>query len=141
MQWAKAFGAGFLATLVFHQGLVALLYLAGVMPAPAYNFAATQPFGVPAVLSLAFWGGIWGVPLWWLIRFKQPRLYWGVSLLFGAIAPTAVAMLLVFPLKGLPTTAMTWVGGFILNAAWGFGVGLFMMLLFRCYPMSRERVQ
>ena len=32
MQWVKAFVAGFLATLVFHQGLLALLHAAAVVP-------------------------------------------------------------------------------------------------------------
>ncbi len=140
MQWVKAFVAGFLATLVFHQGLLALLHAAAVVPVSAYNWASSHPLGVPAVLSLAFWGGVWALPLWWLIRFKQPRLYWLVSVLFGAIAPTVVAMLLVFPLKGLPVGAATWVGGFILNAAWGLGVGVFMGPVFRTYPMAPEMI-
>ena len=79
MQWVKAFVAGFLSTLIFHQGLLALLYAAGVVPAPPYNLAASEPLGVPAVVSLAFWGGIWGLPLWWLIRYKPARLFWLVS--------------------------------------------------------------
>ena len=88
MQWVKAFVAGFLATLVFHQGLLALLHAAAVVPVSPYNWAPSAPLGVPAVLSLAFWGGVWGLPLWWLIRFKPAHLYWSVAVLFGAIAPT-----------------------------------------------------
>ena len=141
MQWAKAFGAGFLSTLVFHQGLLAILHLLGVVPVAPYNLAASGPLGVPAVFSLAFWGGLWGLPLWWLIRFKRAGLYWAVSLLFGAIAPRVVAMLLVFPLKGLPVSTTTWIGGLILNAAWGLGVALFMILLFRSYPASLRRMR
>lgn len=140
MQWVKAFVAGFLATLVFHQGLLALLHAAAVVPVSAYNWSASDPLGVPTVLSLAFWGGVWGLPLWWLIRFKQARLYWLVSVLFGAIAPTVVAMLLVFPMKGIPVSAATWAGGFILNAAWGLGVAVFMGPVFRAYPMPPEMI-
>ena len=54
MQWVKAFVAGFLATLVFHQGLLALLHAAAVVPVSPYNWAPSAPLGVPAVLSLAF---------------------------------------------------------------------------------------
>jgi len=140
MQWVKAFVAGFLATPVFHQGLLALLHATGVVPVAAYNWAPSSPLGVPAVLSLAFWGGVWGVPVWWLIRFKPPRLYWSVSVLFGAIAPTVIAMLLVFPIKGLPVSGATWVGGFILNAAWGLGVAVLMGPVFRSYPMAPEMI-
>lgn len=136
MQWVKAFIAGVLATLIFHQGLLAALYAAGMVPVAPYNMTATAPLGVPAVLSLAFWGGVWGVPLWWLIRFKPKHLFWMVSLLFGAVAPTVVAMLLVFPAKGLPVSAMTWVGGLILNAAWGLGVAVLMGPVFRSYPAA-----
>mgnify|MGYP001189761596 CR=1 FL=1 len=88
MQWVKAFVAGFLATLVFHQGLLALLHAAAVVPVSPYNWAPSAPLGVPAVLSLAFWGGVWGLPLWWLIRFKPAHLYWSVAVLFGC-GPTA----------------------------------------------------
>jgi hypothetical protein len=55
------FIAGFLATLIFHQVVVALLWWAGVAPFGPFSMAATQPFGVPAVISLAFWGGVWGI--------------------------------------------------------------------------------
>ena len=134
MQWFKAFIAGVLATLIFHQGLLGLLHIAGATPVVPYNMAATAPLGVPQVLSLAFWGGIWGLPLWWLIRFKPKHLFWLISLLFGALAPTVVAMLLVFPVKGLPVSSVTWAGGLILNAAWGLGVAIFMGPVFRCHP-------
>lgn len=134
MQWIKAFIAGVLATLIFHQGLLAILFVVGVVPVAPYNMSATAPLGMPAVFSLAFWGGIWGLPLWGLIRFKPKHLFWVVSLLFGAVAPTVVAMLLVFPLKGLPVSAMTWVGGLILNGAWGLGVAVFMGPVLRGYP-------
>ena len=140
MQWVKAFVAGFLATLVFHQGLLALLHAAAVVPVSPYNWAPSAPLGVPAVLSLAFWGGVWALPLWWLIRFKPAHLYWSVAVLFGAIAPTVVAMLLVFPMKGIPVSATTWVGGFMLNAAWGLGVAVFMGPVFRAYPMAPEMI-
>jgi hypothetical protein len=63
-----------------------------------------------------------------------------VAVLFGAIAPTVVAMLLVFPMKGLPVSATTWVGGFMLNAAWGLGVAVFMGPVFRTYPLGPEMI-
>ena len=58
----KAFAAGFLATLLFHQGLVAILHAAGACPRKAYDLSPTKPLGIPFVLSLAFWGGLWGDP-------------------------------------------------------------------------------
>ena len=124
----KAFAAGFIATLVFHQGLFAILHTAGVVPVPAFNLAPVPPLGVPAVISLAFFGGLWGPPVAWLIRNDAGAAYWLKAFIFGAIGPTAVAMLLVFPLKGLPVDGKTIVGGLLLNGAWGIGVALCMRL-------------
>jgi hypothetical protein len=57
----RGFLAGFLATLIFHQLTLAALWAAGVAPLGPFSVTATRPFGVPAMLSLAFWGGVWGV--------------------------------------------------------------------------------
>ena len=129
MVWLKSFVAAFLATLVFHQGVFGLMYLAEMVPAAPYNMEPRAPLGVPAVVSLAFWGGLWGLPLWAVVRRMGALGYWSVSLVFGAVLPTAVAMLVVFPLKGLDVSAATWIGGFLLNGAWGIGTALFMVLM------------
>lgn len=129
MLWVKAFAAGFVATLVFHQGVYALFYLAGAVEAPPFNLTPVPPLGVPSVVSLAFFGGLWGLPLWALIRDRGAAGYWSLAVVFGAVAPTAVAMLVVFPLKELEVSAATWVGGLILNGAWGVGVALVMRLM------------
>jgi hypothetical protein len=122
----KAFAAGFAATLLFHQGLFALLHAAGAVPVPAYNFTPTAPLGVPAVLSLAFWGGIWGLVIAALIGHRTGAQYWLWAMALGAIGPSAVALGLVFPLKGLPVDGRTVVGALMLNAAWGLGLALLL---------------
>lgn len=132
MAYVKAFVAGFLATLIFHQGVYTLFYLAGAAPAPPFDMAATEPLGVPAVISLAFWGGVWGLPAWWVIRNAAGTVYWMRAIVFGALAPSAVALFVVFPMKGLDV-AGGWdprilVGALILNGAWGLGVALGMRL-------------
>ncbi len=131
MVWVKAFVAGFLATLVFHQGVIALFWLAGAIPAAPWDMSAVPPMAVPKVISLAFWGGVWGLPVWWLIGRWRGAIYWLAALIAGAFGPTAVAMLLVFPLKGLDVNATTVVGGLIVNGAWGLGVACCMRWLFR----------
>ena len=70
MNYLKAFLAGFASTLIFHQGLIAFLHAVGFIPRVPYSFAPTAPFGIPQVVSLAFWGGVWGIPLWLAIRRK-----------------------------------------------------------------------
>ena len=131
MVWFKAFVAGFLATLVFHQGVIALFWLAGAIPAAPWDMSPVPPLGVPKVISLAFWGGVWGLPVWWLIRRWRGAKYWLAALSVGAVGPTAVAMLVVFPLKGLDVNTTTVIGGLIVNGAWGIGVASCMRGLFR----------
>lgn len=130
MKLIKAFIAGYLATLVFHQGLWAVLYAAGKVPNAAWDLTPTEPLGMPAVLSLAFWGGIWGIALWPLISKGH---FWAKSILLGAIGPSSVALLIVFPLKGL-AFAGGWdpaiiAGALMLNAAWGLGLALLLKLM------------
>ena len=131
MLWIKAFVAGFLATLLFHQAVIGVFYTLGAFPAPPFNMTPMPPLGVPQVVSLAFWGGLWGLPLWAVIRACHGARYWLRALVFGAIAPTAIAMLIVFPLKSLPVSAQTVVGGLIVNGAWGIGAALIMWLIYR----------
>ncbi|MDX1755033.1 MAG: hypothetical protein R3175_03135 [Marinobacter sp.] len=129
MIWLKAFISGFLATLIFHQGLFSLFYLAGAVNTEPFNFEPVPPFGIPAVVSLSFFGGLWGMVLWALLGRLATAPYWTLSVIVGALGPTAVAMLVVFPLKGLAVTQMTWVGGLILNGFWGLGVATFQAFM------------
>ena len=135
MTYAKAFLAGFLSTLVFHQGVLAILHGMGATARKAWVMAPTPPLGIPSVLSLAFWGGVWGIALWLMIRGSSGTPYWLLAVLLGAVLPTLVALFVVFPLKHLPVGG-GWkpdilVGALLLNGAWGAGVALFMQLLGR----------
>jgi hypothetical protein len=129
--WAfKAFVAGFLSTLMFHQGLLHALYLSGKISIRAWNMASVPPLQVPFVISLAFWGGIWGIALWVMIKKYAGVKHWLLGVGLGALLPSVVALLLVFPLKGQAFAAgwdpKMWVGAFLLNGAWGLGVCLLM---------------
>lgn len=129
MVWIKAFLSGFAATLLFHQGLFTVFWWTGLVPMAPYNFSPVPPFGVPAVLSLAFFGGLWGVGLWGALRRLAGPAYWLGHLIAGALGPTAVAMWVVFPLKNIEVTAQSWIGGGCLNGFWGLGVALGMRLM------------
>ena len=126
----RAFAAGFAATLLFHQAVIALFHALGLVPNPPFSLTPTAPLGVPAVLSLAFWGGLWGVPIWLLIRNADGVGYWVRGIVAGAVAPSAVALFIVFPLKGMAFAAgwdpRIFIGALIVNGAWGLGVCLFM---------------
>ena len=134
MTYFKAFLAGFFSTLIFHQGLLAILHAAGVSPRAPYSTQPTAPLHVPAVLSLSFWGGVWGILLWLVIaRFQGSATYWVLALIIGAIAPSLVALFVVLPLKGQPAAGggspALIVSALLLNGAWGLGVALLMRLL------------
>jgi hypothetical protein len=138
------FIAGFFGTLVFHQLTLAVLWGLGVAPFPPYPMALTHPFGIPAVFSLSFWGGIWGI-LFALVHDTFPRrgAYWVVAFFFGAILPSLVALLVVLPLKGRP------VGGgwhpallltaFLVNGAWGIGTGLILKAMSSWFSSPHDR--
>ena len=127
----SGFLAGFLATLIFHQGALAVLNAAGIVPAAPFNMAPTWPLGVPQVISLAFWGGIWGILIHALLRTRRGAAYWGGWVVLGALGPTAVAMLVVFPLKGVAVSLAMVPVGLLLNGLWGLGSGLFLRLVAR----------
>ena len=121
-----AFAAGFLATVIFHQLALMLLWSLGIAPFPPFQMAGTAPLGVPAFVSLAFWGGVWGIAFAWAERhFPGGTAYWVTAFLFGAILPSMAALVVVLPLKGRPpgggwqpallSTAL------LINGAWGIG--------------------
>lgn len=138
LPWVKVFLMGYVSVLMAHQGVLAALHALQVVPVSAYNLSPVPPFGIPAVVSSAFFGGVWALPLWALLRRHHgPRLFLG-ALAFGAVLPTLVAMLVVFPLKGLAVVPMTWLIGALLNGAWGLGVVL-LMWLFGSGPNPSDR--
>jgi len=135
-RFINGFVAGFLATLTFHQLTLAALWQLGIAPFAPFPMKATWPFGVPALISLAFWGGIWGIVFVMLHRSFPKRFgYWLTALLFGAVAPTLVALLVVIPLKGGPLGGgWHWpllVTAPLVNGAWGIGTGLIYRVLRR----------
>jgi hypothetical protein len=134
------FIAGFVAVLLFHQPALAFLNYVGFTEAGTYSLKATAPFGVPQLISIAFWGGVWGV-LFAAVerRFARGNAYWLYAFAFGAIFPTLVAWFVVAPLKGAPVAggweAHRMLTGLMINGAWGIGTALLLMLLYR----SRNR--
>jgi hypothetical protein len=127
------FIAGFISTLVFHQLVLLLLWFARVTPSFPWPMRAVPPFGVPAVISLAFWGGVWGAIMIPVIDSRRGRAYYVAALLFGAIFPTLVAWFLVAPLKHQPV-ASGWnpkrmMIGPLVNGAWGLGTAWLYRLL------------
>jgi hypothetical protein len=128
----KAFVLGYASTLIFHQGLVVYLHMTGFISRLPYSLTPTAPFQIPQVISLSFWGGVWGIPLWIAIRRMKPLKYWLTALAFGAFLPSLVAWFVVAPLKGLPIAGgwnpVNLLTALIVNGAWGIGVALLMRI-------------
>ena len=135
MRIILAFVAGALAVPIFHQILLWILHAAGIVPMAPFNMEPTKPLGVPALVSISFWGGVWGVvfaltlPHWF-----SGTAYWIAAPVAGGLALTLVFMLVVWPLKvgGRPPHLIgLFVIGFLLNAAWGIGWALLLHLFER----------
>jgi hypothetical protein len=134
------FVAAAIAVLTFHQGMVAALHAVGWARFAPYPTAPVPPFGVPRIVDLCFWGGLYGA----LFGLAMPRFTWPAwlcGLILGLIA-ALVGMFVVAPLKGVPV-AGGWVPANILrsiaiNGFWGLGVGLILPLLM---PRSLVRLQ
>jgi hypothetical protein len=131
----QAFVAGVLAVPVFHQILLWILHAAGIVPIAPFDMAPTKPLGIPGLVSISFWGGVWGVVFaLTLPRWFRGTAYWIAALVAGGVALTLVAMFVVWPLKvgGSPPNPLGFfIIGFLLNAAWGIGWALFFYWLER----------
>lgn len=133
-RYTKWFIAGFLAVPLCHQVVLWIMNATGFISRAPFSFEPTKPFGVPQLISLSFWGGVWGIILGLVLA--RTRYYWTTALIFGAIAPTLVAGLVVAPLKGQPTggNAKMLVMGLLVNGAWGLGTAL----IYRWLATSRN---
>ena len=124
------FIAGFLATLIFHQSLWYLFNLVGFVPfdRPAWPMDPIPPFGVPTVISKAFWGGLWGAVFALAFRRLSGAAYWASFILVGAVALTLVAFFVVPPIKGEPIPELwpRFLAALLLNGMWGFGTALLL---------------
>jgi hypothetical protein len=133
--WPRAaygFFAAVLAVLIFHQGMWAVLHALKLMPAP-YPTGMVRPFGLPRIVDFCFWGGIWGA-LFGLVLPALPASVpvWRLGLGLGILA-ALVDLFLVSALKGQEIAAgfapMALLIEFLIDGAWGIGVGLILPLM------------
>ena len=83
-----------------------------------------------AVVSKAFWGGLWGALLALFLTRSEGIGYWLSWIVVGAVAPSLVAMYGVPLIKGLPVADFWPRAGIAatVNGAWGLGTGFFLRL-------------
>jgi small-conductance mechanosensitive channel len=125
------FIAASISVLTFHQGMVAALHVFGLTQSAAYRTTPVPPFGVPLIVDLCFWAGLYGLVFGLLMpRFTWPL--WLCGLILGVIA-ALVAMFVVAPLKGnaIANGWQAWpiARSLLINGVWGIGVGLILPLL------------
>lgn len=131
------FVAAAVSVLIFHQAMWAALHwlaLPGLGMPPAYPTSPVPPWGVPRIVDLCFWGGLYGI----VFGLALPKLrapLWLCGLGLGVLA-ALVGILIVPAIKGLPAGGgwlpLNWVRSFLINGFWGIGVGLILPLTRVC---------
>ena len=129
------FIAAAVSVLIFHQAMweaLHLLALPGMGMPPAYPMDPIPPWGVPRIVNLCFWGGLYGI----VFGLVLPRLTapaWVCGLGLGIIA-ALVGLLVVPAIKGLAVGGgwpLGWVRSLLINGFWGIGTGLILPQLSR----------
>jgi len=129
--------AGALSVLLFHQTSLQILYWLGVAPQAAFRLAHVPPFNMPMVVSLTFWGAVYGAVFGLLKPHLPGRIYWyGLPL---GLCAMLLSWFIFLPLKGVPI-AFGGASGPMLRSAmayllWGVGVTVLLPLL---YPRLRR---
>ena len=127
----KGFVAGFLSVLTVMTAAWWATRAAGFIPANAPPFWAMEPtvapFGVPLYLNRAFWGGVWGLGLNFLLRGLSGATYWLAWILAGGLFYTLGTLFLLRDDR-VPFFHATWhlfvIAGSACHyfAVWGFVV-------------------
>ncbi len=139
MRALMGFIAAAISVVTFHAAMWELLHLLAIpgltMP-PPYPVEGVPPWGVPRILSLCFWGGLYGAVFGLLLpRFTLPL--WVCGLILGVIA--VLASMFIVPLfEGGPVgggwEALRWLRSLLLNGFWGLGVAVILRLFISRAP-------
>jgi hypothetical protein len=128
------FAAAAISVLTFHQamwGVLHILALPGLEMPPPLPMRPVPPLGVPAILNLCFWGGLYGA----VFGLLAPRLRGRLRLAGLGLGMVAVLVgyFVVAPLKGQPIAGgwelARWARSLLLNGSWGLGVGIILPLI------------
>jgi hypothetical protein len=137
------FLAAVISVLLFHQGMWELLHLMRLMP-PPYPIDGVPPFGVPRIVNLCFWGGVWGAVFGLVLpRLPGSQPIWVHGLGLG-IAAALVGLFIVPAIKGLPIaggwSSLAFMRSFLINGFWGIGVGVIFPVLMRMLARRRPNL-
>jgi hypothetical protein len=115
--------AGAVSALTFHAFAWWVFYLIGMQAIPPYPMAGNM-IGVPIVISLAFWAGVWGIVMVLVApRIAQP--FWMVCLIVS-VAASLVQIFVVPTLRGgtINWSVIAWLRAIVINGVWGIGVAI-----------------
>jgi len=133
--------AGAIAMLMFHQVTLQVFFWCGWTAQAAFRIAHVPPFNIPMVVSITFWGAVYGGIFGWFAP-RMPGSLIVRGLLAGVFA-TLMAWFIVRPIAGYDI-AFGWASGPMLRSAvanlmWGFGVALILPMLNPRCMISRSR--
>ncbi|MDQ2778323.1 MAG: hypothetical protein M3Y32_02065 [Pseudomonadota bacterium] len=122
--------------MTFHQLVIWLLSFVLPFPFKPWNLHANS-YGMPSVLALAFWAGVWAIPLCLIVR-SMPRLRaWAVGAVLGGVVPSLWGFTVLAAIKGQPLFAKGNLGliaiVLFINAVWGLGTVVVYRWLQRRY--------
>ena len=98
--------AGALSVLVFHQTTLQVFFWLGLAPQAAFRIAQVPPFNAPLVVSITFWGAIYGALFGALLPLVRGPLWLkGVG---AGLCVMLVAWFVFLPLMALVMTLLYW---------------------------------
>jgi hypothetical protein len=123
--------AGALSVLLCHQMTLQMFFWLGWAPNAAFRFALVPPFNVPLVVSVTFWGAVYGGVFGALLPWVKAPL-WLKGIVAGLTA-MGLAWFVFLPLMG-HEAAFGWqpwplLRSFIAYQMWGAGLNLMLLLL------------
>jgi hypothetical protein len=131
---AFGFLAGAISVLTFHQAAWSVFHylaLPGLGMPPPFPVDAVPPLHVPRILSLCFWGAVWGALFGAVWRGPRSSNWWAGMIL--GVCAVLLGFFVVAPIKGLPMGGgwmlNNWIKSLLINGTWGLGVGLLLAAL------------
>jgi hypothetical protein len=123
--------AGAISVLVFHQTTLQMFFWSGLAPQAAFRVAVVPPFNAPMVVSITFWGAVYGGIFGWLTPWL-PRSSLLRALLAGFFA-LLMGWFIIRPIAGNPV-AFGWQLAPMIRSStaclmWGVGITLVLPLL------------
>ena len=141
---ALGFIAAALSVLIVHEAIIYVLNMQGLVPRKAWTMTPpVPPFGVPYLVNLVFWGGLWGILFAYIQQLLPGGMMWLKGLIYGLLFALVAGSWTLVPLVkgqifGLPNQVLF--GGFnpqrmligaLIVGGWGLGLGIAYGLIAR----------